>query len=206
MRFYYGWVVLGAASVLIFASGPGHSFGVNIFVDYFISDLKLSRSMVSLVWAGSLAVSSFMLPAVGYLLDTIGVRLVVLVSIIGFCIALVLMSQASGVISLAVAISLLRFFGPECLVLSANTTINRWFIRQRGFAMAVCGVVSNIMLAYPAFCTALIGYTGSWRKAYVQLAVMVGPYQSHIAMITHTLLLLLLVLVLLLLLLLLLYS
>jgi MFS family permease len=171
---YYGWVVLGAASVLIFATGPGHSFGVNVFVDHFIADLHISRSILSLVWASALALSSVLLPIVGILLDTIGVRPVVLFATLGFCFALILMSRATGIVSLSFAVCLLRFFGPECLVLSANTTINRWFVRKRGVAMALSNVVGNIMLAYPAFCTALILRANSWRTAYVQLSVMVS--------------------------------
>lgn len=168
---FYGWVVLCAASLLIFSSGPGHTFGVNAFVDHFIEDLHISRSSVSTVWAVALVVSSVLIPVVGQLLDTIGVRYVVLVACVGFVGALFLMSMAQSAVTLTIAISMLRFFGPECMVLSANTTINRWFVRRRGFAFSVSGMLSNVMLAYPAFCAALIQKTGGWRTAYRVLAV-----------------------------------
>ena len=40
--------------------------------------------------------------------------------------------------------------------------------------MAISGLISNVMMAYPALCAMLIAFTGSWRQAYVMLAQVIA--------------------------------
>ena len=47
--FYGWWVVLGSV-LLRLASAPGHSFGINAFVEHFVADLDLERTLISSMW------------------------------------------------------------------------------------------------------------------------------------------------------------
>lgn len=70
---------------------------------------------------------------------------------------------------LAVDIAMIRFLGPECLVLTATTTVQRWFVRRRGRAMAVLSLSTLLLQAQPAYVSLLISATG-WRAAYRWIA------------------------------------
>lgn len=65
MPFFYGWVVLAAGTLGIIMTSPGQTYAVSIFTEHFITDLDLSRSMVSTRYsAGTLLGSlALLLPA-----------------------------------------------------------------------------------------------------------------------------------------------
>ena len=74
MRLHHGVWVLGACSLLTVATSAGHSTGINIFVEFFIRDLGVSRTAFSGIWTVALAISSVMTPIAGLVLDRYGVR------------------------------------------------------------------------------------------------------------------------------------
>ena len=49
-RLFYGWWVLCGCFLLQLASAPGHTFGVNAFVESWIRELGLTRTQVSTNW------------------------------------------------------------------------------------------------------------------------------------------------------------
>ena len=66
---------------------------------------------------------------------------------------------------LCVLLSLLRFLGPECMVLIANTTTSRWFNRHRGKATSILGIGLSIQPLVPTVLQQLIDHVG-WRSAF----------------------------------------
>ena len=71
---YYGWTVLFACSIGFYTSGPGHTIGLNMFLNPLMEALSLSRSTISLCWMGAMFASSLLSPVMGVLLDRVGVR------------------------------------------------------------------------------------------------------------------------------------
>ena len=61
---YYGWVVLGISTLGMAATLPGQTAGVSLFIDAFIEDLGLSRSLVSWFYTVATVLSSLGLPLV----------------------------------------------------------------------------------------------------------------------------------------------
>ena len=52
--FFYGWVILAVSGIGMFASGPGQTYAISLFVDPIMEDLGWSRTTVSgLYTAGS---------------------------------------------------------------------------------------------------------------------------------------------------------
>ena len=71
-------------------SSPGQTYVVSIFIEPFIADLEISRSLVSTLYTLGTLVGSFVLPIVGYQIDRHGARLIVAIVIVlfGLCLCL----------------------------------------------------------------------------------------------------------------------
>ena len=72
--FYTGWRVVLACFLVQMASAPGHTFGVNAFVDSWVADLSLTRMEVSTVWLLASVCSGLGVPFAGIALDRYGAR------------------------------------------------------------------------------------------------------------------------------------
>ena len=74
---YYGWIILAAAVVGLIMTSPGQTYSVSIFIERFITDLGISRSVVSTLYMVGTLTASFALPFVGRQLDKRGPQIVV---------------------------------------------------------------------------------------------------------------------------------
>jgi len=43
-KYYYGWTVVFFSGLLTFTTTIGHTPGINMFVDHFVRDLKVTRT------------------------------------------------------------------------------------------------------------------------------------------------------------------
>ena len=68
---YYGWVILGAGTLGIIMTSPGQTFIVQAFIEEFIGDLGLSRTLVSTLYMiGTLANAALLqLIGIGRMID-----------------------------------------------------------------------------------------------------------------------------------------
>ncbi len=62
---YYGWVIVVLSAMVMFFSGPGQTYSVSIFIDYYIETFGWSRSLVSSLYSGATLVSGLTLTFVG---------------------------------------------------------------------------------------------------------------------------------------------
>ena len=69
---YYGWIILAAATVGQILTSPGQTSSVSIFIERFIHDLCVSRSLVSSLYTIGTLTASFALPLVGRQIDRRG--------------------------------------------------------------------------------------------------------------------------------------
>ena len=157
----------------VLCSAPGHSFGFNMMLDLWIKDLGISRTHLSALWMASLLASATLISAVGWLIDRYGSQFVLCIVVLPYVGSLLGLSIARNVYTLGICLCCIRFLGPECLVLAAYTTTNRWFVRRRGTAAAVLTCFDSLMLTLPAAEQSLISAHG-WRAAYRVIAVAVG--------------------------------
>jgi sugar phosphate permease len=137
---YYGWVVLGISTLGMAATLPGQTAGISLFIDAFIEDLGLSRSVVSWLYTVATVLGSLGLPLVGRLLDRYGPRRVAVVLISLLAISCAGMSRVRGWIGVFVGFLCLRGFGQGALGLVNNHAVNLWFERRRGLAVGVLGL------------------------------------------------------------------
>ena len=171
--FFYGWIILVVSALGIFVSGPGQTYVVSIFVDSFIEDLGMSRTLVSgLYTAGSLTAAVGVI-VVGRLLDRYGGRTVLTAVAILFGLAALWMSRVSEPIHLFVGFMAIRALGQGSLTMVSTTLVSIWFVRKRGRAIALTSLASPLsQAAFPPLVFLLIANLG-WRNAWVVLAFVI---------------------------------
>jgi len=198
LPFFYGWVLLGAATLGMLSSIPGQTMGVGIFTDFLLVVLHLDRSQLSLAYALGTIGSGLMLPLAGSWVDRLGIRLTGAASAIGLALSLVMLSQVTAIAGLVpfpdpvgpfAAIFLcfmcLRFFGQGCITMIARVAVGKWFDKRRGRAVALMGVFTAFSFnASPAFLNYLVR-TWEWYGAALILAAIVGLGMTLVSLLFY---------------------
>lgn len=171
-RIFYGWLMLAAAALGIFASGPGQSHTFSVFVGPIGRDLDLSATAIASAYGIATLAASFGLPLMGRLVDRFGVRrmLVVVAALLGT--ACLLFSQVTGMASLAIGFAALRFLGQGSLMLNCANLVSQWFHRQRGFALGLMMLGFAASMAVHPVLGTWLGEQFGWRSAYVVLGLL----------------------------------
>ncbi|MEX2431577.1 MAG: MFS transporter [Dehalococcoidia bacterium] len=165
--------MLPAAALGLFASGPGQTYSISIFVDSIVDELGWTSTAVSgLYTLGSLTAAAGMLLA-GRLLDRFGARVLLCGAAFGLGLAALWMSTVSSQLGLYAGFAALRVFGQGSLTLGSTVLIAMWFVQRRGRATALgsLGVMAS-GAAFPPLIYLLISQFG-WRTAWVVLAFIV---------------------------------
>lgn len=164
---YYGWIVLGVSTLGMAATLPGQTAGVSLFIDAFIEDLGLSRSLVSWFYTVATVVGSLALPLMGRLLDRWGPRRMAVAVIALFAASCVGMSQVRSWVGVFVGFVCLRGFGQGTLGLINNHAVNLWFERRRGLAVGILGLgMAGATALFPPLIDEGIQVYG-WQTTYL---------------------------------------
>ncbi|MCJ8157391.1 MFS transporter [Sphingomonas sp. LaA6.9] len=173
MEWRRGWhVVLGA--FLGLASGPLiYQHISSIFMLEMVREFGWSRSQVSSIM-GMVAVGAVTAPITGYVVDRVGAKPVIFAGTIGLAIAYMLyaiLPSSIGNYRLVVALSAVS--GVACSALTYTRTVNAWFDKQRGTALAIAATgVAVSGLVMPLVLRQVIDAEG-WRGGYVLLSTLV---------------------------------
>jgi MFS family permease len=168
------WIVFAAVMGLIVGQGSINVFAAGVFLKPVAQELGFGRGEISTAIGLSSVVTALVTPFFGRLVDRLGVRPMLLSSIMLFALAtaaLSLLTASTAVLFLLFAISGVAAVGQiptaYCKVITA------WFDRQRGLALgiALAGVGLGTALI-PQLSNALIGNFG-WRIGYVGLGVAI---------------------------------
>lgn len=172
-RLYYGWIVAATASLAIFASGPGQTFNVSVFIDPIIADTGWSRTFVSgLYTLGSLSAAALM-PFAGRLVDRWGGRVALTVVALLFGAVLISLSQVTHPAELWLGFMAIRLLGQGSLVLIGTVLVAMWFHRLRGRAtsLTLLGMAAGTMVFPPLSYTLIEAY--GWRGAWAGLGLLI---------------------------------
>eukprot|EP00035_Acanthoeca_spectabilis_P001548 m.80948 g.80948 ORF g.80948 m.80948 type:complete len:496 (+) comp10956_c0_seq2:167-1654(+) len=172
-RFFYGYVIIAASMSLGICTSPGHSTGISVFIDPIMADLNTSRTAVSATWTTALLGASTLAPAAGAALDAYGPRPVALGATALMASALLLLSVATSAPMVGIALGLMRFAGPEVLIIVGSTTTNRWWVKRRGFASVLKSLQRIVVLSFPAAISETVTNVG-WRVTLQGLALAVA--------------------------------
>jgi sugar phosphate permease len=170
---FYGWVILAVGAIGGVMTSPGQTYAFSAFLDHFINDLGLSRSMVSTLYTVGTLAASFVLPFVGRRFDRHGARIMITLASLLLGLACIYMSFVRNAVMLGIGFFMLRQFGQGSLSLVSKNVINLWWVRRRGRMMGIVGVFGALLGGlFPYLINTLIAAYG-WRWTYVILGVMV---------------------------------
>lgn len=168
---YYGWWIVAAAIVCQFAFMSFSQAVVGIFMKPALNELGWPVWQFTL--GPSLAVGVGALSGVfaGPIVDKSGPRRLILLGAFVSAICFYALGRQSNLLvflALYMLAGLIgwNLFGP----LVVNSTLNKWFIRKRGWALAIGSIgISLAGMLTPITMTAIVDSVG-WRDAYTVLA------------------------------------
>ncbi|MEC9140441.1 MAG: MFS transporter [Chloroflexota bacterium] len=181
--FFYGWIILVSAILGMFASGPGQTYTVSVFLDPMLEELGWSRTLASgLYTAGSLT-AAILVVAVGRMLDRYGARVMMAGVGIAFGLALLWMSTVSHPVQLYIGYAAIRTLGQGSLGLIPTTLVAIWFVRLRGRATALTALgTAGGQMVFPLLAHSFISNFG-WRGAWIALACVIWGLVIPIAVL-----------------------
>jgi MFS family permease len=154
------------------------SFGQTFFIGLSGNDLRATFHLSGGAFGGlymlATLASALTLPWLGRTLDRMPGWKVVRFTMPALAIACVLIAVAPNVAVLTLAIYLLRLFGQGMMTETAFTEIGRWFVANRGRAMAliVPGQQTGSAIL-PALVVLIARMSGNWRTAWFASAAVI---------------------------------
>ncbi len=176
-RFFYGWVVAISSMVILYAYSSGHgSFGV--FLKPLVEELGSSRASISGAISARALTSGILAIVVGVLIDKLGPRKVLLVSISLSGLGFLLLSTLDNLWQIYLYLGFLVGIGGSAIYTATISTVARWFGEKSTAAMAVAtsGYGLGTVITPPLASLVLINY--GWRPAFVALGLLIlflGP-------------------------------
>jgi MFS family permease len=170
---FYGWIILIIGALGMIMTSPGQTYSVSIFIEHFINDLGISRSLVSTLYTIGTLVGSFALPSVGRQIDRRGARLVIAIIATLFGFACIYMGFVRNAIMLGLGFIAIRMLGQGSLNLVSLNVINQWWVRRRGTMMGLAGLLVSLLGlgGFPNMINWLIPLYG-WRITYMLLGLL----------------------------------
>jgi MFS family permease len=170
---FYGWIIMLVGTLGLILTSPGQTYAVSIFIEQFITDLALSRSLVSTLYTLGTLIGSLALPLIGRLIDRQGSRRMVTIIALLFGLACIYMGSVQNALMLGLGFLAIRMLGQGGLGLVSQNVINQWWVRRRGLVMGLSGLLTSIIGVggFPIVINSLLPIYG-WRVTYVLLGLL----------------------------------
>ncbi len=167
-------LVVVVGGVLAALTAPGQTAGLAPFTDRFISELDISRTLISGSYLLATLAGAAAMPLVGRLLDRHGGRLAGTWIVVGLSLVLVGASFVTEIIGLTASYVGLRMAGQGALMLAATTLVAQLVRHRSGLALGIAGALGagGVSLA-PVFIEQLISAT-NFRTAFLVEAAIVA--------------------------------
>jgi len=167
-RLSYGWVVLGAA-FLIVTMAIGTLFSLAVFLKPLEDSMGWNRSSISAIalmnWI-AMGLGSF---GAGYLSDRFGTRRVVLAGGVLVGGGLMLSGRVESLWQFYLTFGLLVGFGVSCFYVPLTVTALRWFEHRRGLAASIVSSGNGLGTLALAPLTRWLINAYDWRTAFLVL-------------------------------------
>jgi len=167
-RFFYGWVVLAAAFVIITMS-IGTLFTLGVFLQPIEESMGWSRSGIGAIGLFNWIVMGVGGVVSGFVSDRLGTRRVVLVGAVLLGLGLVLSSHVQQVWQLYVTFGLLVGAGVSAFYVPLTVLAIKWFEGRRGMAAAVVSAGNGLGILVLAPLTRWLINEFDWRVAFLVL-------------------------------------
>ena len=171
--FFYGWVILLSAGSTQVVRNAAASLTIAVFMFPLSEELGWSRTLIAGAASfGGLAASAVS-PAVGWLVDRYGARLVLAASVFILGLSTISLAWATVPIAFYAAYGVGRVIFSSPVQIGSSVVVSRWFIRRRGRASGILfGSHSVGLVLFPLIASVIIGASG-WRDAWIALGLLV---------------------------------
>jgi predicted MFS family arabinose efflux permease len=169
------WTIVLVCGVGIGAGVTGIPFyTLGLFVAPLENAFGWSRGQVQTMFLVFTTAGLFMVPAVAWLTDRLGVRTVVLISLVGTALGYLALGRlTTSLTTFYLGAALLAILGAGTTPVTWTKALSGWFDRQRGLALGIALAGTGVAaFAVPPFVAKVLA-AADWRSAY--LALMIFP-------------------------------
>ena len=171
--FFYGWVILFTAGSTQVVRNAAASLTIAVFIFPLSEELGWSRTLIAGAASfGGLAASGVS-PAVGWLVDRYGARLVLCVSVLILGLSTISLAWATAPVAFYLAYGVGRVIFSSPVQIGSSVVVSQWFVRMRGRTSGILfGSHSVGLVLFPLIASVIIGVSG-WRDAWIVLGLLV---------------------------------
>ena len=181
-RIFYGWWIVAAAVLLQFTQLSVSASAVSVFLRPMVDELGWQVWQYTLGSSLALLASALSCFVIGGVVDRYGARLLAVCGALVAALCLYGLGRQSNLWlfwSLNVCAGLIGWtlFGPFVI----NTVINKWFIRRRGWALAIGSTGISLGGLIAPFAMTLLVDSWGWRNGYLFQALFVLAIVAPVA-------------------------
>jgi MFS family permease len=144
LPFYYGWVHVVLAAAAMTATLPGRTYGISQIKVPLCNELGIESLRFNVLNFWAVIIGSLCVPPLGWLIDRIGVRIVLALNAVLLGGSVIAMSRATSETEVAVTMTLIRGLGQGALSVVAIALVGKWFRRRTGIAMGLFSVLLSV--------------------------------------------------------------
>ncbi|MBI4202960.1 MAG: MFS transporter [Chloroflexi bacterium] len=174
---FYGWYMVGAGLILNMWSGSIWTYGFTAFFNPIRSEFKWSSAQTALAFSFQRLETGLAAPIIGFALDRIGSRKMMLIGVPIAALGFFFLSQVTSLWMFYAAFVVIASGTSMCSLGVVTVAVNNWFRRRRGRALSILAVGMGLSGSGVPLVAMLIAGVG-WRMALVVAAVgwlVVGP-------------------------------
>ena len=172
MRFFYGWVIVACAFVVLLISNGLTFSGITVFDEILLEEFGWSRGALKFRDLLTFVIAGLLGPFAGALVDRFGVRPLMAFGGALLSVALFVYSRIESANHMYVVHTLFAVVLATAGLMVAIVLTSRWFVKRRGTAIGLTLVGTSLGgIVFPPFNTMLIQQYG-WRTAFVILAAI----------------------------------
>jgi len=164
VRVFYGWWVVSASAAIVFLTGGTFFYGFSALVKPLQDEFGWTRALISGAFSLRTEVGGLASPVVGYLVDRIGSRRLLLAGSVLVGAGFILLSRVDSVWAFYATVMIIAVGMSATGGAVALTAAAHWFVRQRGRAMAVLTAGAGSSGVMVVVLATLISAFG-WREA-----------------------------------------
>ena len=195
--FYYGWVILCASTVGMFAAVPGSPPGMSPFLEPMLDAYGVRRGEITFAYMLGTIAAGVATWKFGSLFDSVDSRALGTFAFFAVGIALIFTGLGNEVYTallpegrtstplallfLTGSFFMLRLFGLGIMMTVARSMIVRWFSRHRSIAVAVNSIAMSLTFSSaPVLVFFLVNWTG-WQWAWISMGLFFATVMTTFA-------------------------
>ena len=156
-KIFYGWIVCGVCTLLIFISMGTASNGLSVFLPYIIKACELTNTQASSLVTLRCAFAFLSMLLISLYYKRVGYRLGTCISALCCCAAYSIYSFADTYPQFCVGASMAGISYGLGSMIPVSILMNRWFVRHRALAIGICASGSGLaVIILPPILTGII--------------------------------------------------